>query len=63
MNMNANIDMNDKLLQFWTLYDNYGITQALNWLEHNKYSDIIDKSTIDDLSSLMNNVNINKNST
>ena len=61
--MNANIDMNDKLLQFWTLYDNYGITQALNWLEHNKYSDIIDKSTIDDLSSLMNNVNINKNST
>lgn len=55
---NQNIK-NRLLLEFWTIYDTYGITSALEWLEYNKYYDNISINDINNIDNLLNKLNIN----
>lgn len=40
---------NTKIIEFWTIYQNYGTNSALEWLEYNKYYEYIHNNDMDNL--------------
>lgn len=56
--INTDIQHNKKLYYFWKIYDYYGITTAIEWLEKNKYYDDITDIEIDNINKIIDNIRI-----